>query len=628
MEKDAISKLDNSEQSGVACLLVPEAPGSKTAPPLDTSTRPDTAARHLPLLTIETGAQPIVEESTRGIVARSLTDEAGRLETSKIVPESMRYGAAFRAWDRLVPEEQKALASKIADLGKEMIADTKGLKSSEATKHPFILIKDEEGRVACLVDPSRNLRFHFRYDGKSDNVVAMVKEDTKTRAMTTYLAVQDPSETGKREWISVNSAGKRSEFVGEVTVGKGGAHHIKLESRKELPDLKDLTSGPEEKSTVSADRRRLEEVAEKAITDPERRKAYLANLDRFEKAAKSRGLSEKEISEFHRQSSLLLAAKDDAPVKLQDRVKLAEQALKQAIDPTCIKQGFFKTCNVSTVEVNMYTREPSKVLKAVTEAALTGKFTTVDGKTVPLPPGTFTPRAGERTFASQIFQNVAINTYWNEATVGPDRKPYAPGTIKYKHDGAPAKDSDTGQRLVTTDPTGKEIELGRSPHLGSHAYPEIYRRIAGKHPDTLSMIAAGKEEPDAKGVVKVDSPEKMHEKLAELSRKPGGFPIILRVHTSNEPFWTDSGAGAAGGAGTKLDEAKKAKTVPGGWHVVTITGYDARTRTAKVDNTWSESTDHLGRPGGKPGIALDELYKAMKMQPDRLRELGYEPKKK
>ncbi|MBX9724843.1 MAG: hypothetical protein K2X81_25785, partial [Candidatus Obscuribacterales bacterium] len=56
------------------------------------------------------------------------------------------------------------------------------------------------------------------------------------------------------------------------------------------------------------------------------------------------------------------------------------------------------------------------------------------------------------------------------------------------------------------------------------------------------------------------------------------MPVIMRVHTGEEPFLHDSGDGKAGGSG--------------GWHVVTITDYDEKTGRAKIDNQWGSKVDH------------------------------------
>lgn len=591
-----------------------------------------TAERYLPplaLVGVDTRGQAAGE---RGQVEVGLAARSRAAEKVDTIPESMRYGAAAKAWDRISPDEQNELATKIGALTKEMLADSTAIKTSEATRNSCIIKKDANGRIACLVDPAKNVRMHFKYDGDTNKVIAMVREDTKTKATTTYLAVQKSAEDsvgGKREWITVNSSGRRGEVVGDVIVGKDGTRNIKLESRKSVEDLlekKEAPPRPEKLTGLAADKKALQDAAEKAFSNPAQRRAYMADIEKFQTAGKARGLSDQEISQFFKESTKLLSSKTDTFVKAEDRAKLASQALKQAIEPTSIRQGAFKTCNVTSVEVNMYMRQPSAAMKAITEAALTGKFTTADGKSIDLPPSTFVPKAGVRTFASQIFQDLAVNTFWNDTKVVKDRKPYT--DVRYRHDGAPVTKTDTGQRVTGVDETGARKELYNSPGLATIYLPEVYRKIAGKRPDVVALTAT--DGPEAPGAPKVESAEKLHEKLAELSKKPGGLPVIIMVHTSNEPFWKDSGRGTAAGAGIKADDAKKLKEMPGGWHVVTITGYDPATRMVAIDNTWDDTSDHLGKPGRGEKLGVDTVFKSMRTHTDRLRELGYEepPKKK
>jgi len=72
----------------------------------------------------------------------------------------------------------------------------------------------------------------------------------------------------------------------------------------------------------------------------------------------------------------------------------------------------------------------------------------------------------------------------------------------------------------------------------------------------------------------------------------GNFPIIMAVHTNKQPFWADSGGKAAGGSG--------------GWHVITITGYDSCTQVVSIDNQWGSDVGHQGHNG----IHLADLYRA------------------
>ncbi len=546
------------------------------------------------------------------------------------VPEDLKAGAAWNAWDRVTGKEGPDFAYKIRAITDQLIAKSEKITALRTDQNSTIK-KDEKGRVVSLENPTKNLKLYFNYDGDSKTVTEFVMQNTKTNEKRTFVSMYRPvteSPTGKQEWLSVDSKGKASHLVGDVSPGDAGGYKINLKQRGETRDLiKPVAETVIAKSPLTLEKENLQKTAERVITKPAERAQYIKDLEQFQTTAKARGLPEKEIADFFKESARLLESKENKFVKLEDRIKLAQQALKQATEPTSIRQGPWNTCNVTSIEVCMNSRAPSKVMKAVTDAALTGKFTTTDGVDITLLPSTLTPKANSRTFASQIFQDIAINTHWKTATAGPGGTTFKPGEIRYDHAGGKAADPDGSQRLTGIDKaTGKVTELAKSPWLGAEDYPEIYRKIAGTRPDVVSMHQS-KFKSDVPGMESVNSQEKLHERLSELSKKPGGLPIILVVHTSNEPFWKDSGEGKAGGSGKKLEEAKKDRKPPGGWHVVTIHGYDEKTKTAAVDNTWDPASDHLGKVGGGAKIPVEDLFKAMQLNKDRLKELGWEAPK-
>jgi hypothetical protein len=545
------------------------------------------------------------------------------------VPPEMKFGAAADAWDRVTPDQQKELVQKINHLKTELVERSASITKTEKTSSGSIVKRDPEGRIVSLEKPDKNLRMHFKYDDKSTNIIGMVMENTKTKSAKTFLAVHSSKEeaVGKRDWIAVDSKGKREHFVGDVTVAKNGGHSVRLESMtKQMEKLEKLIKPETQKDDVSKARERLERIAEKRFTDPKELADYKAGLEKFQKEAKEKGLPAKEVADFFSESTRLLEPAN-AKLGVKERSRVAREALAQAIEPTGIDQGRYKTCNVTSVEVCMYSKNPSKVMKAITDVALTGKFKTADGDAITLPPSILDPNTQRRTLASQIFQTLAVNTHWQGETHGPDGKKHGRGDVIYDPAGAKREKGDTGQRITATDDKGERVVVGaHSPNLFTDDYPEIYRRIAGQSPETMAIRFGATKGP--KGVDTVDSKEELHATLSELSKRPGGFPVILRIHTSNPPFWEDSGAGKEPGAGSTIEEAKKTKKIPGGWHVVTIHGFDPKTGEVKVDNQWGRGVDHLGKPGGKAPIKISDLFYAMRTHKERLEKLGYEPDEK
>lgn len=104
----------------------------------------------------------------------------------------------------------------------------------------------------------------------------------------------------------------------------------------------------------------------------------------------------------------------------------------------------------------------------------------------------------------------------------------------------------------------------------------------------LSIIHFGRgRNPD---MALVDTPTRLRETLldAAAGRNNVRFPIQAWVHTEHEPWRTDSGR----------------QPGAGGWHVVTILGYNPTTGRLDVDNTWTGDATRRSVP-------LDQMFRSM-----------------
>lgn len=388
--------------------------------------------------------------------------------------------------------------------------------------------------------------------------------------------------------------------------------------------VKSLDSAKEIGSTgdVASERKELTDLAEAKISDPKELAKFKADMDKLEKRATEQqpALSQQEISETYQEISRLLEAKDNSasPLKEADRVKLAEQVMDQAATPTSIDQGGHNTCTVTAIESLTYTRTPSEAARLVADVALTGKYTTKDGTVVEVPQSSISAADseaqrhpavdGERSHASQIFQVTAVNTYWTEHdytyTDASGASHTVPaGQLKYEQvQPNPADPNDSGERLIDYSVKPPAVVMDYSSHpavplcgpqtdlVDDGAVKWMADKISGNN-DALYAFHDGYENADGKGAVLFSSEKEMKEVIAD-AEKNGQLPMVFAVHTAKEPFWTDSGAGSAGGSG--------------GWHVVTITDYDAATGTVSVDNQWGSSVDHTG----KNAVSISDLYAA------------------
>jgi hypothetical protein len=326
------------------------------------------------------------------------------------------------------------------------------------------------------------------------------------------------------------------------------------------------------------------------------------------KALESRAVRDfvprQEVLGVYENVSRLLDAKGNQPVSRENRIVLAEQVLEQAAHPMGIDQGQHLTCNVTTVEARIYSKYPSKAAALVADVALTGKFETENPRDndVVLDRSSLKPdkeaannppKDGERSYASQIFQMTAANIHWQRRLFDPNGVGVARGELRYVQI-EPINSEDTGERvrnskgetLKIRDEDGKESKI-TEPFLDVGDLVSISNEITRKT-ETNFALANSAECFDCY----VHGFKTEQEFAKVLKDEKSQYPLILMVHTYNEPFWKDSGHGGKGGAGGDM----------GGWHVVNVNSYNEKTGEVQISNQWGDKTDKK--------VSLSTLYKA------------------
>jgi hypothetical protein len=373
---------------------------------------------------------------------------------------------------------------------------------------------------------------------------------------------------------------------------------------------------------ASSERAELLQLAKAHIDDPKELAKFKEDMERFDKRASTLvpPLPAEEVARTYEQIGRLLEAKHgpSSPLKEADRIRLAEQVMDQVAAPTTIDQGWHSTCTLTAIEARAYTRTPSEAARLVAEVATTGKYTTTDGQAVQIPPSSIAPADseakthpnddGDRSHASQIFQVTAVNLYWSAheyqyTDAAGNVRTVPAGKLKYEQvEPDPGNPDDSGERLVdySVTPPAVVMDYSVSPPVpvcepqtdlnDDGAVKWISDTITGKS-DTVYIFHDGYENADGRGAVLFDSQKELEDVIVK-AKQDGRLPIIMAVHTGQEPFWTDSGGGSAGGSG--------------GWHVVTITDYDPRSKKVSIDNQWGAEADHLAADG----IPLGDLYLA------------------
>ncbi|MCA9815040.1 MAG: LysM peptidoglycan-binding domain-containing protein, partial [Cyanobacteria bacterium HKST-UBA01] len=197
---------------------------------------------------------------------------------------------------------------------------------------------------------------------------------------------------------------------------------------------------PAEPEESDAKKKLLEEAEAKFGDEPEKFEDFKKDMETFEARKERDGITDGDIDNTYKEVTRLLEAEGDTPINQEQREKLAQQIMFQAANPNQIDQGTNNTCNMNTVEVKTYTKQPAAAAKLVVDVATTGKYTTTDGVTVEIDP---TPHGqsknevkfdGARSHASEIFQVTGVNLHLNIE----NNKTTPPGQLRYEqHDPVP-----------------------------------------------------------------------------------------------------------------------------------------------------------------------------------------------
>ncbi len=398
---------------------------------------------------------------------------------------------------------------------------------------------------------------------------------------------------------------RSSEKSGDKRVGLGFNQAVKIEdsaitkTRANLNELAEKKMGRDE----FAQFKKNEALFEKRVDELEQ--LYRKQHPEWKR---ERALSEayKEVGDTYKQITKLLQVEYNPQVPLvyisqlghpteserhddeRQRTKLASQILDHAAKPTAIDQGYHNTCNVSAAaEVRAYVKRPSQAARLVVDMATTGEYKSHSGIVVSANPGSLIPHDeaarevtayGQRNHASQIFQVTAVNL---------SMKRLAP-EFQYQQQEPVAgqKPADGGERIYDMhlnpiavmdeelhpwhpgDKTPIRSDPGQFADL--RALPFIGNDILGDKVDDHSWCVQA-QHPKWKDYTNyVDSADKLENTVAKAMDK-GNLPMTILVYTGNEPFLSDS--------------------QQAGWHVVNVTGYDAKTAKVKVDNQWGAKKD-------------------------------------
>ena len=292
-------------------------------------------------------------------------------------------------------------------------------------------------------------------------------------------------------------------------------------------------------------------------------------MNSFEKRAKDSKLTPEQAALTFHHVRRLLEAGDGSMVPAELRKDLAEQILNQAARPRLISQGTNNTCNVTTLERRIFTRNPDEAARLIADAATTGKYVAADGRIVDLTrvPGALTPDAqssqllarqfmsgnadlavdGMRTYASQVFETAAVNVKYAQAGTNPEVVLYR------KRPGLPGQEREELIKFSRNwiDGALDQQVIGDAPSINTEDLAGVHNQIVGKN--EANFVIRGPESFTTPGYMKYADnfgdkmrvPQTVKEfKDLLTATKPGDFPIVLQVHTGH-PFFGQSGQGGA-----------------------------------------------------------------------------------
>ncbi len=399
------------------------------------------------------------------------------------------------------------------------------------------------------------------------------------------------------------------------------------------------SAGEQQKNThLIAERARLDTLVGKTTLDSRESAQFKGDMQTFEKRAKEQGLNAEAVAKTYSQVSRILEAKGNQPLSEKERVRAAMDIMAIAAEPTLNPQGGHNTCNVTTLENRLFSRQPDVAAGLIADVATTGQYVAKDKErtTVRLDPESLKIQPEEldagnnpeknRNYASQLFQVTAINLLYER-----DNKKF--GTDQHYIQGPEiqtATEYKTGEKVVDgskefTSPFG-DGNGGHQQKGGSvQELVDINTMITGQNQSQAFLerkdmadpreLQAGKDmtAPRKPRGSQMSSEEEFKKQLDELN-KSGQFPAVVAVNIANEPFYSimeDSLKKEISqhpdpdhqkqGPETLVDTS----TLKHDGHFVLITGYNPKTQEVTYKNP------NGGDLNPKEPVKVDDFYKAM-----------------
>jgi hypothetical protein len=366
---------------------------------------------------------------------------------------------------------------------------------------------------------------------------------------------------------------------------------------------------------LAAGRKAMEDLAEKHMTkfypsiydgkQYQYAPTFKKDMEKLEGRMNAGQVSKEEVAKTYESIAKMVDSPTDVTSQGK-RLQLAKNIMFHAGDPTKIDQGAYNTCALTSQQERLFTRNPSKAVDIIAEAATTGKWVAPDGKEIKIDKASLQPRPGstvgqpidgERSYPTQVLNNVLANDIHQ-------RKEKPESYVQYQHrdkQGRRLGEEDNGERVYDAkgrevrDPDGKKL---RAPQVDDVEVAAQIKRLTGDtgvvmvNRKILETHGTGqKRDPEAaKDVVLLSSEKHLAESLARL-KEQGKFPAIIGL----------DGADRVLGAGLPKDPSMP-KSVQFEGHMLSVTDYDAAKGRARLSNQWGQASDRW--------MSIKDLYRA------------------
>ncbi|HEY9683481.1 MAG TPA: hypothetical protein V6C86_18025 [Oculatellaceae cyanobacterium] len=323
---------------------------------------------------------------------RDLLRRANRLDHS--LPEDFKPGylAPSEHWTPPQPEKfqipevydqqfgRNGWSGRTAD-GLGIMGRKDGSVTVSDTVNHTVRTYDKNGNITEAIDGVN--RRTFSYDAQGDLVKVQYPDGVSLVNEDGYWSRQIRQGTYSRDEMVREEV--QAQPNGDIRYVDKNEKSVKLEhpdgsvERLEANGRRDWIQ-----ADLANEKAKFDGLLEKSYTNPKQLERVQKLMSEFEAEADKHGFYDNKRALFYKQINRLLADDPNAVVPQAQRAALAEQVINHAAHPSSVDQGTNGTCNVTTLEVRNYVRDPEKNAQLIADIATNGQFTAADGHVIDL----------------------------------------------------------------------------------------------------------------------------------------------------------------------------------------------------------------------------------------------------